>query len=97
MLEKIDSQTTGSCYVTTELSLVLGWKLQDSTIKFGLLARLLLNPSKCELYGDSTFPEFPKGIIRLTEGVTLLGTPLDSYLSKAIVDTIEKVKSLHSY
>ncbi len=40
---------------------------------------LLLNPAKCEVYwpsGDPDFPEFPKEICRLKEGVTLLGSPL---------------------
>ncbi len=40
---------------------------------------LLLNPAKCEVYwpsGDPDFPEFPKKVCRLKEGVTLLGSPL---------------------
>ena len=35
--------------------------------------------NKCEIYwpsGDALFPEFPSDVIRLKEGVCLLGSPL---------------------
>ena len=40
---------------------------------------LYLNINKCEIYwpsGDALFPEFPLDVIRLKEGVCLLGSPL---------------------
>ena len=45
----------------------------------GPRAGLFLNLDKCEVFwpsGDSRFPHFPREIIRLTEGVSLLGSPL---------------------
>ena len=49
-------------------------QMTDLGPQFGLY----LNHSKCELFwpsGDATFPEFPPDILRLEDGVSLLGSP----------------------
>lgn len=54
-------------------------ELYNQILSRGPTFGLHLNPSKCELYwptGDNSFPEFPANIIRLQDGVSLLGTPL---------------------
>ena len=50
-----------------------------------------INVNKCELYwssGDRTFPEFPSEVRRLSEGIKLLGSPVDG--------SVEFFKVLHS-
>ena len=77
-------------------------QLYNHILSSGPALGLHLNPSKCKLFwpsGDPTFPEFPDSIIRLTEGITLLGTPLwgsDSFFSHTISQVINQTKHLHS-
>ena len=62
---------------------------------------LFLNPSKCELFwpsGNQTFPEFESNIRRLSQGVSLLGSPLwgpDAFFAESVQTTVEKAKTLH--
>ena len=62
---------------------------------------LFLNPSKCELFwpsGNQTFPEFESKIWRLSQGVSLLGSPLwgpDAFFADSVQTTVEKAKTLH--
>ena len=61
---------------------------------------LLLNQSKCEVYwptGDQEFPEFPPKVTRLTEGVSLLGSPIwgsTEYMSACVTKLVCKVEAV---
>ena len=63
---------------------------------------LHLNPTKCELYwpsGDPTFPSFDPSIIRLQDGVSLLGSPIwgsDSFFSSFVAKTMTQINTLQS-
>ena len=65
--------------------------------KFGLK----LNPRKCEAFwpsGDHSFPELHSDIIRLQEGVSLLGSPIwgtNAYISSTVQSLVDSVNDLH--
>ena len=73
-------------------------QMTDLGPQFGLY----LNHSKCELFwpsGDATFPEFPPDILRLEDGVSLLGSPLwgsrDFFVS-TIAQLVDRVVIIQS-
>ena len=57
---------------------------------------LFLNKRKCEIYwpsGNQDFPQFPDELIRLKEGVSLLGSPIwgtTEYMKASITSLIDK-------
>lgn len=63
---------------------------------------LLLNQSKCEVYwptGNQDFPEFPPGVTRLREGISLLGSPVwgsPIYMSSCVSELVGKVESIQA-
>ena len=73
-------------------------KISTAGPKYGLT----LNPQKCELFwptGDQTFPEFDNNIQRLSEGVSLLGSPLwgsDTFFANHVHQLVQNTKSLHA-
>ena len=73
-------------------------KISTAGPKYGLT----LNPQKCELFwptGDQTFPEFDNNIQRLSEGVSLLGSPLwgsDIFFANHVHQLVQNTKSLHA-
>ena len=71
-------------------------QIRSQGIPFGLI----LNLNKCEVYwpsGDQDFTEFPPEVIRLVDGISLLGSPIwDSleYLSSCIAKLVSRVESI---
>ena len=69
-------------------------------VSLGPSLGLHLNPGKCEIYwpsGDQSFSRFSEDIVRLRDGVSILGSPLfgtPSYMASKVADVVEKVGCL---
>ena len=71
--------------------------LLQSLLAKGPIFGLHINLDKCELYwpsGDQTFPEFPSEVRRLSEGIELLGSPVQGSVELCKFFTAKRVDKI---